>query len=147
MRARLSITDDSGKTFSGEIELLPEKTGPKPVKESPKRALGTALDFDLPDRAFVRRYAKDLSGPQKFVLVIAFLAHGSVGKEVPLKDIQRLWNRMTASNLLGYRFNRFYSTTAREEGWVTIRGKGVYTLRNSWKDVFSSAKGRGERLK
>lgn len=92
------------------------------------------LDFDAGERAFTKAHAKGLSGPKKFVLLVAFLAKGKVGAEVQLKGVEKLWNRMTA--LLDGKFNRFYSGSARDNGWVNTKKAGTYILRPSWKDIF-----------
>jgi hypothetical protein len=57
---------------------------------------------------------------------------GELGKEVELKEIQKLWNRMTASNLLGMEFNYKYPTAAKEQGWVDTKRKGFYSLCPDW---------------
>lgn len=142
MRAKLIITDDRGRTFSGDITLSAESGG-EPAKASRKTKVAserrsTEVDFELPDRAFIKRYAKGLSGPKKFVLLLAFMTQGVAGKEVLHSEVERRWNRMTSPALLGYRFNSFYSTTARENGWVEVKKKGMYTLRTTWKDILSS---------
>ena len=46
---------------------------------------------------------------------------------------------MTSSNLLGGKFNRFYTNVAKESGWVNTPSKGSYTLRSSWMEVFEDA--------
>jgi len=143
MKAKLIIKDDQGRTFSGEITLTPSAGGGQPARTPRKtRAAGAKppvqVDFDLPDRAFIKRHAKGLSGPKKFVLLVAFLTQGVTGKDVQVSEVEKRWNRMTSPTLLGYRFNRFYPITAREHGWVGLKKKGVYRLRNTWKDIFSS---------
>lgn len=142
MKARLIIKDDRGRTFSGEVVLTADAQS-QPTKaprntQLAREKLPSQLDFDLPDRAFIKRYVKGLSGPKKFVLLLAFMTRGATGKDVQLSELERRWNRMTSSALLGYRFNRFYPITAREHGWVNVKKKGVYTLRSTWKGIFSS---------
>ena len=46
---------------------------------------------------------------------------------------------MTSSNLLGGKFNPFYTNVAKESGWVNTPSKGSYTLRSSWMEVFEDA--------
>jgi hypothetical protein len=91
------------------------------------------LDFGKSERAFIKAYAKGLSGTRKFVLLVAYTAKGQVGKEVELNDVSKRWNKMTA--LLGGKFNRFFSNTAKDDGWVDTRKKGTYVLTSSWKDA------------
>lgn len=99
-----------------------------------KRAVAKPkVDFESNERHFVRTHAVSLSGRKKFALLTAFLAKGEVGKEVPLKDIEAMWSRMTAP--LGGPFNRKYSNDAKESGWVDTKKKGLYSLRPKWQDI------------
>jgi hypothetical protein len=113
------------KTFSG-----------KGSSDSRPDARGAKLDFDSNIRAFVKKHARRFSGPQKFALLVAYVSKGIVGSEVPLNVIEQHWNKMTSSSLLGGRFNRFYSNSAKENGWVNSPKKGFYVLRPSWADIF-----------
>lgn len=98
----------------------------------------TSLDFDLNQRAFIKQYAKKISGgPKKFVAVLACLAKGDTSKDVPLNEIEQLWNKSSSKTLLGMKFNRFFSTTARENGWVDSKKRGLYRLESSWKNIFA----------
>jgi len=97
------------------------------------------LDFDVHERAFVKTHARGLSGPKKFVLLVAYLAKGKVGTEVSVKEVEKRWNKMTASNLLDGEFNTYYSTTGKENGWVNTKKQGVYVLRPSWTQVLKSS--------
>src|SRR5436189_227235 len=54
-----------------------------------------ALDFSLPLRAFMKRHARRLGGPQKFTALLARLTIGEVGVAKSLKEIKNAWNRMT----------------------------------------------------
>ena len=94
------------------------------------------LDFEANERGFVKAHARGLSGPKKFVLLVAHLAKGKVGTEVEVKEVEKRWNKMTASNLLDGEFNTFYSTTAKENGWVNTKRKGIYFLRPQWREIF-----------
>jgi hypothetical protein len=138
MKARLIITDDNGHTLEGEIHLRSSAGQKHDVsaksqrQQQPKTAV-KSFDFDLQERAFFKRYAGELSGPKKFVLLVAYIGKGSLGHEVALKDIEPLWNRMTT--FMGGEFNRFYSNVARENDWVATSKKGVYKLRPSWLDA------------
>lgn len=137
MKARIIITNERGRTFEGEIDLSPsspQRTPVKAAKQAKKPGL-PKLDFDLAERAFVKRCVRGLSGPKKFVLLLAYIAKGDVGKEVVLRDVEKCWNRMTASTMLDGKFNRFYSNVARENGWVATKKAGVYFLRPTWTEV------------
>jgi hypothetical protein len=94
------------------------------------------IDLSMPIRAFVKRFAGGLSGPKKFTLLLAHLAKGDVSKNVSLELIEKNWNKMTAKNLLGMKFNRFYSNTAKDHDWVNTDKPGLYHLRPSWKAIF-----------
>ena len=78
-------------------------------------------------------HARGLSGQRKFVLLIAYLAKGVVGKEVQLQEVRKYWNRM--KSLLDNPFNTFYSNTAKDNGWVDTKKKGVYILTKAWQEV------------
>ena len=107
------------------------------VKRSPKRSHKPAsLDFGANERAFIKAHARGLSGPKKFTLLLAFLSNGKSGLEIELSEVEKHWNRMTAPNLLDGRFNRFYSNTAKENGWVNTKKKGIYFVRPAWQDIF-----------
>jgi len=91
------------------------------------------------ERAFVKQFANSLSsGPRKFVAILAYLAKGDTSNEVSLNDIEQLWNRASSKALLGMKFNRFFSTTAKEHGWVNSKKRGLYSLDSSWKEIFAS---------
>jgi hypothetical protein len=111
-------------------------TSPATRHESSKARSGPApvLDFDVHERAFVKTHGRNLTGPKKVVVLLAYLTKGQVGKEVQLKEIEKHWNKMTA--LLGGEFNRFNSNSAKERGWVNTKKTGLYFLRPTWKDIF-----------
>jgi len=141
MKAHITITDDHGAVFEGEVDLAPvgvargarRRTKLSANAKAAKKAAPVRLDFTRPERAFIKTYARALSGPRKFVLLVAYLAKGQVGKEVQLNEVHKHWNKMTA--LLEGKFNRFYSNTAKDDGWVDTKKKGVYVLTASWKEA------------
>lgn len=96
------------------------------------------LDFTMRERAFVKRYAKGMSGPEKFTLLLACLAKGDLRKNIKLAEIKKYWNRMTKNSLLGMEFNLFYSSEAKEQDWVETKKHGEYNLRPSWKGIFKN---------
>ncbi len=57
-------------------------------------------------------------------------------KEVSLGDIEKLWNSMKVSTLLGMKFNLSVSNRAKESGWVDSKKRGFYNLDRSWKEIF-----------
>ena len=134
MKARITIIDDHGNTLEGDVELVPSVAHLRALgtRIEPRYRVSRPLDFGMQERAFIKRNAAGLSGPKKFVLLVAYLAKGNLGREVLLKDVAQHWNRMTAPSLLGGKFNRFYSNSSRENDWVETKKPGVYSLRPSW---------------
>ena len=92
------------------------------------------INFSLNERAFVKRYAAGKSGPEKFTIMVAYLAKGKVGENVKLSDIKEHWNKMKTKSLLG-KFNMFYSNEAKIHGWVDTESRGIYKLTNEWRDA------------
>jgi hypothetical protein len=142
MKAHITVTNDDGTVLEGDVVLAlagagraSRKAGNAPAKErTVSNPTPAKLDFGKSERAFIKAYAKGLSGTKKFVLLVAYTAKGQVGKEVELNDVSKRWNKMTA--LLGGKFNRFFSNTAKDDGWVDTRKKGTYVLTSSWKEAF-----------
>lgn len=119
------------------------RSGPRDGKTKPIRPRAASrtgavaqVDFSSNIRAFVKRYAGSMSGPQKFTLLLAYLTVGDSNKRISLDEIQQRWNKMTAKGLLSVKFNRFYSATARERDWVSTEKSGLYYLRPSWREIF-----------
>jgi hypothetical protein len=122
---------DSGARHKAAKTVRPAHRRSEPVRN--------ALDFDANERAFVKAYARGLSGPKKFVLLVAYLTKGKIGEDVELNEVERQWNRMTAPNLLDGKFNRFYTNAAKESGWINTKKKGLYFLQPSWTQVLKSS--------
>lgn len=103
-----------------------------------KKALHPAgnskLIFSINERAFVKRYAGNKSGPKKFVLLLAYLTKGEVGKDIELSKIRKIWDKMSAKNMLG-KFNLFYSNDAKNRGWVDSKKHGTYALTDEWGSI------------
>lgn len=107
-------------------------SGVKEKKLSPKvSAVKTDIDFSINERAFVKRYATDKSGPKKFTLLLAYLAKGEVDKNIELSEIKKHWGKMTSKALLG-KFNMFYPNDAKTRGWIDSKEYGNYNLTNEW---------------
>ena len=100
-------------------------------------ANNTKLDFSMPIRAFVKKYASGMSGPRKFTLLVAYLSRGDSGKNILLSSLEKEWGRMTSKSLLGMKFNSFYTARAKENDWVESKKKGEYNLRPEWQKIFS----------
>jgi hypothetical protein len=94
-------------------------------------------EFALPLRPFAKKHARNMSGPQKFALVLAHMTKGQIGVEVELTPIRKAWSKMT--ELLDD-FNFAYPTRAKNHGWVDSPKKNVYTLLPGWTEIL-----RGEK--
>lgn len=110
---------------TGAVKKSKKTKGPPSTKD---------INFSLNERAFVKRYASNKSGPRKFTILLAYLAHGNVDENVGFGEIEKCWNKMSAKNLLG-KFNRFYPNEAKTRGWVDSKKHGSYNLTNEWKNV------------
>ena len=139
MKVQIELIDDNGITFEGFADLTPR------VSSSPsRRATHTPVshktasvkaNFSVPMRAFVNAHARQLSGPQKFALLVAYLSKGNPETEVAFTDIETNWNKMTG--LLGGKFNRAHSTRAKDKGWVDSPKHGVYVILPSWEEILN----------
>jgi hypothetical protein len=109
---------------------------PRPIRAD-ARARSNSLDLTLPFRAFVNEYAHDMSGREKFTLVLAHVLQGDLKAESTLETITRAWNRTKGS--LG-NFNVAYTTRAKDKGWVDSPRTGVYVLRPSWTEILGVEK-------
>jgi len=144
MRIHFVVTDDSGTVFEGDANLTTKSGSHKsghsrpPSKRNAKAPTNADLDFDLPPRAFVKRYARGLSGPKRLTLLVARLSEGKVGTSVLAKEIEKQWNSMTEP--MGGRYNAAYQTRAKDEGWIDVPSRGSVVLRKDWKDAL---KGNG----
>lgn len=133
MKVRIVVTDGGGHTFEGETTLVAVASTRPPRRtpdRQPRAPARTSPDLSLPVRAFMKRHAKGLSGPQKFTALLARLSGGKAGAAISLKDIENAWNRMT--RLMGGRFNPAYTTRAKDNGWVDTPKIGSYALRPGW---------------
>jgi hypothetical protein len=92
------------------------------------------IDFSINERAFVKRYTMDKSGPKKFTLLLAYLVKGKVDINMELSEIKKSWNKMSAKNMLG-KFNMFYPNDAKNRGWIDSKEYGKYSLTTEWKNI------------
>jgi len=133
LNAAKAIIDDCIRQLSKSKAGVRER---KPASAaSTKTALAT-VDFELNERNFIRTYAKKLSGPKKFVLLLARLVKGKVGVDVELQIIRSKWDKMSAKGLMGYKFNLYYPNEAKTRGWVDSKKTGTYHLRKDWMKAF-----------
>jgi hypothetical protein len=138
LRATIKVTDAAGNVFEGEATLTLVGSAKRAkrshrTREAPQSS--GKLDFTKNERAFLKTHAQNLSGPKKFVLILAYLTKGNIGTEVPLNIIEARWNKATTH--LGGVFNRFYSNSAKDNGWVDSPKKGIYALSSTWKDALA----------
>jgi hypothetical protein len=115
-----------------------QRVGAVPTAKVKSVHVTSDLDFTLPIRPFIKKYAAGLSGPKKFTLLLARLVERDLQKEISLLEVEKAWNGMT-SLMGGMKFNRFYSQQAKDNGWVDTKKKGMYTLRPTWKEIISHA--------
>ena len=104
-------------------------------RQKTERTYNSKIDFGLNPRAYVKRYAKKLTGPEIFVLILAYAAKGKINQEISLGDIEKLWKRMTG--LIGMNFNGAYPVRAKDNDWIDSSKRGFYTLTNSFKGIFT----------
>jgi hypothetical protein len=139
MKVHIVLTDDSGATFEGDADLSqklpsrPSRRGPTSVVSQKKSS--AKANFSLPMRAFIKAYARTLSGPKKFALLVAYLSKNNPKTTVPFTEIERNWSKMTG--LLG-KFNRAHSTRAKDNGWVDSPKQGVYVIVPDWEVVLNA---------
>jgi hypothetical protein len=139
VRAMLSITDENGNRYEGNIELLPVSGSRLPAEttqKSPVEATSASIDFSLPVRAFARTYAaSNSSGAARLVVLLAYLVKASGGTNVPAETVRSEWSKLTSH--LGA-FNRAHFTRAKDRAWVDSPGQGIYSLGPRWREAFGS---------
>jgi len=77
-------------------ELSPKKILKKISSEKLseiKPVIPTKINFSMNKRAFIKKYSKGMSGPKKFVLILAYLVKGEIGKEKSLDEIKKHWKK------------------------------------------------------
>ncbi len=106
--------------------------------ESQASFTSNTVNFALNPSAFVSKYAQGKTGKEKFTWLVALFAKGDETFDVPVKEIEKLWNRMTAKSLLGMKFNYKYSNEAKIKGWVDSPKTGFYCLAAGWHEVYNN---------
>lgn len=104
------------------------------IKKIRQKATLRDVDFSINERAFVKRYAVNKSGPKKFALILSYLVKGDADKNTELSEIKKHWSKMSAKNMLG-KFNMFYPNDAKNRGWIDSKEYGKYNLTNEWKNI------------
>lgn len=104
-------------------------------RKAPRISVATPhVSFDMNVLAFMNKYARGLSGPKKFVLLVACLVKGSAAAQVQFHDIQVQWNKMRT--VLGGDFNAAHGNRAKAAGWVDSE-KGQWKLTSTWKGALT----------
>lgn len=133
LEARAILDDCIKVLLKGVVQKT--RTSSKKVNDL-KLTREAKLDFGLNERNFIKNYAKGLSGPKKFTLLLSFMAKGKVGTDIALDSIRSKWGKMTSKNLMGYEFNLNYPTEAKTRGWVDSKKSSFYHLRDKWMSIF-----------
>ncbi len=140
MKVSIIVSDDDGNNYRGEIDLVADGAGKRSkrqAKAAPAKPAGkVSVNFATPIRNFVKLHARDMSGPQKFALLVAYLTKGDNKKELLVTDVEKNWNRMKP--LLGGKFNVAYTTRAKDNGWVDSPKRGFYVILPGWKGIFDA---------
>jgi len=126
------------KQIFDRIEYLEKMVFGAKIKDKilgKNKAVFLEADFSMGKRAFIKKYGKGLSGPKKFVLMLAYLSKGKIGGEVKIEDIKKNWNKMTS--LFEGEFNTYYSTMAKDNNWADSKKHGVWFLVKDWKNIFA----------
>ena len=95
------------------------------------------MTFSGPIRAFVKKYGRQLSGPERFTILVAYLCKGRVGTPVLNTEIEKHWNKMKPL-LGGKKLNRAHSTRAKEHGWIDSPSRGKYVLCAGWEGALDA---------
>jgi|GEM_PF-3633747 len=93
------------------------------------------VNFTINPSAFVSKYAHGKTGKEKFTWLVALLAKGDETIDVSVKEVEQMWNRMTAKTLLGMKFNSKYPNEAKTKGWVDSSKPGYYRLAAGWYEI------------
>jgi len=120
------------------LEAMGEQAPAVGARRKPRSQNGVGIaspakpDLNLPFRPFMHKYARDLSGSEKFTLILAHLVRGDFKSEAKLEAVIKAWGRMKGP--LG-KFNLAHPTRAKDRGWVDSPRTGVYVLRPSWTEI------------
>ncbi|HEY6156248.1 MAG TPA: hypothetical protein VIV88_02290 [Gemmatimonadales bacterium] len=137
MRVQITVTDDGGKAFKGEVDLAPAGTRrggarrakPTPAPATPSAAADGKVDFKLPLRAFLKKHATG-GGPQKFAVLLAHMTGGKTGVEVTREALEAAWTKN--KRVLGVDYHTMYGTRSTGEGWSDSPKRGTFVLLADW---------------
>ncbi len=132
MRVNLVLTDDNGHVFRGEVNLTGMEPGELPPS-GPAIGSVSSVDFNLPNRPFMKKYGTGMSGAKRFSLLVAKMTGGRLSATVPRAEVERVWNKMKP--LMGGSFNSAYSNRAKDSGWVDSPKAGQYALLVGWMEI------------
>jgi hypothetical protein len=138
MRVTVSVVDEDGNKYEGkaDLSLVSGRETQEEAPARPDRSVEGSIDFTLPLRAFVKTYAAgNSSGAARLVVLLAFLAAGSDGADVPAERVRAEWGRLTAH--LGA-FNRAHVTRAKDRAWIDSTSSGLYRLGPRWREAFDT---------
>lgn len=148
MKAAIVFTDDEGRSWEYELQLVAQSGGtkrakqparkraPTPQKPTPAPVAASKLSpvFSLPVRPFMKRYGAGTSGSRRFVILLARMAKGSLSTQVKAADIEKQGNKMKPI-MGGASYNGAYPTRAKDGGWVDSPKAGSYVLLSEWKEA------------
>lgn len=120
----LSFLDITDKASDTQVRAVT-----KPAIDTPN----TDIDFSMQSRAFFKKYAKGLSGPKIFVLMVAYFINQKNSDTASLSDIQKEWSKM--KGIIKYKYSSAYAVRAKESDWVDSPKSSFYSLRPNWKDI------------
>jgi hypothetical protein len=133
MRVNVVVVDEQGQTYSGEANLRAVDSAETAMSSHAiTRGNSASVDFGLQVRHFMKLFSVKMSGPKRFVLLLAYMAHGATGTPIQVSELQKLWNTMVG--MLGG-FNTAYPTRAKDNGWVDATKPGTYVLLPGWEEI------------
>jgi hypothetical protein len=138
MRLKVTVTDDHGQTFEGELDLTPavRRSAMPRQRQAPVPVTGAKVDFGLPRRAFLKQHAKG-SGPRKFAVLVAHMTQGKTDVQVTHDAVVREWTRN--KGVLGGDFQNPYATRSKGEGWTDSPKRGTFVLRSDWRGALKQS--------
>jgi hypothetical protein len=140
MKGEVQITMEDGSIFKGFISMVGNGTQGNSIqslKSDPIHVPQTngQLDYSLPIRPFISKYATRMSGSKKLTLIVAHFAKGELDVHVDRTSVVDAWSKMTG--LLNGKFNPAHETRAKDSGWVYVPESGQLALLLNWKEIFS----------
>ncbi|OGF28195.1 hypothetical protein A2303_00345 [Candidatus Falkowbacteria bacterium RIFOXYB2_FULL_47_14] len=134
-QAELSQKLLQAQTLLGEC-LKNLSATPKGFAHGALSAPSNDLKFNQNERPFFKQnVVKKMNGQKKFTLVVAYLAEGKINKQVKLTEVEKTWKK--AKKFILTEFHSEYGTRAKDEEYLLSPKQGVYTLADSWKNIFN----------